>query len=149
MVGAIADWFAVTALFRHPLGLPIPHTALIPRRKDDLGRGLQDFVGENFLQEDVIRERLASAEVGRRVGTWLADPAHARTVVDEASEVALETATATATSTSSPPSRPTVAVPSTRSTQTSAVGSTPADASRASSSTSTWTGSPRRATAPR
>ncbi|GAA0967891.1 hypothetical protein ENKNEFLB_01793 [Nocardioides aquaticus] len=88
MVGAIADWFAVTALFRHPLGLPIPHTALIPRRKDDLGRGLQDFVGENFLQEDVIRERLASAEVGRRVGTWLADPAHARTVVDEASEVA-------------------------------------------------------------
>ena len=88
MVGAIADWFAVTALFRHPLGLPIPHTALIPRRKNDLGRGLQDFVGENFLREDVIRDRLAGAEVGRRIGVWLADPEHARTLVDEASEVA-------------------------------------------------------------
>ena len=52
MVGAIADWFAVTALFKHPLGLPIPHTALIPRRKDELGRGLEEFVGENFLQEE-------------------------------------------------------------------------------------------------
>jgi uncharacterized membrane-anchored protein YjiN (DUF445 family) len=49
MVGAIADWFAVTALFKHPLGIPIPHTALIPKRKDDLGRGLEEFVGENFL----------------------------------------------------------------------------------------------------
>ena len=58
MVGAIADWFAVTALFKHPLGLPVPHTALIPRRKDELGKGLQDFVGENFLQEDIIRERV-------------------------------------------------------------------------------------------
>ena len=51
MVGAIADWFAVTALFKHPLGLPVPHTALIPRRKDELGRSLEEFVGENFLQE--------------------------------------------------------------------------------------------------
>src|SRR5689334_1963004 len=51
MVGAIADWFAVTALFRHPLGLPIPHTALIPRRKDDFGKSLEDFFAENFLQE--------------------------------------------------------------------------------------------------
>src|SRR5690349_8870621 len=49
MVGAIADWFAVTALFRHPLGLPIPHTALIPTRKNMLARSLQDFVTENFL----------------------------------------------------------------------------------------------------
>src|ERR687890_24011 len=63
MVGAIADWFAVTAIFRHPLGLPIPHTALIPKRKDDLGRGLEQFMAENFLQEQVIRERLASATV--------------------------------------------------------------------------------------
>src|SRR5690349_24988294 len=65
MVGAIADWFAVTALFRHPLGLPIPHTALVPRRKDDLGRGLQEFVGENFLQEQIIRERVGAAKIGR------------------------------------------------------------------------------------
>lgn len=62
MVGAMADWFAVTALFRHPLGLPVPHTALIPRRKDEFGKSLQDFMGENFLQESVIRDRL---EIGR------------------------------------------------------------------------------------
>src|SRR3954471_12462137 len=88
MVGAIADWFAVTALFRHPLGLPVPHTALIPRRKDELGRGLEEFFGENFLQEAVIRERVASATISQRVGEWLAEPAHVRRVVDEVSEVA-------------------------------------------------------------
>ena len=58
MVGAIADWFAVTALFRHPLGLPIPHTALIPRKKDEFGKSLEEFFAENFLQEEMIRERL-------------------------------------------------------------------------------------------
>ena len=78
MVGAIADWFAVTALFKHPLGLPIPHTALIPERKDDLGRGLEEFVGENFLQEDVIRERIGAAGIARRVGAWLGEPENAR-----------------------------------------------------------------------
>jgi uncharacterized membrane-anchored protein YjiN (DUF445 family) len=88
MVGAIADWFAVTALFRHPLGLPVPHTALIPRRKDDLGRGLEEFVGENFLQEQIIRDRAATATVSQRAGDWLADPANVRRVVDEAAEVA-------------------------------------------------------------
>lgn len=88
MVGAIADWFAVTALFRHPLGLPIPHTALIPRRKDELGKGLQEFVGENFLQEQIIRERVAAATISLRVGEWLADPNNTRRVVDEGSEVA-------------------------------------------------------------
>jgi len=88
MVGAIADWFAVTALFRHPLGLPIPHTALIPHRKDDLGRGLEEFVGENFLQEDIIRERIASAAISQRVGVWLTDADNARRVVDEVSDVA-------------------------------------------------------------
>ena len=66
MVGAIADWFAVTALFKHPLGLPIPHTALIPKRKDELGRGLEEFVGENFLQEEIIRERVAAATISLR-----------------------------------------------------------------------------------
>ena len=88
MVGAIADWFAVTALFRHPLGLPIPHTALIPKRKDDLGRGLEDFVGENFLQEAVIRDKLAGSEVSRRAGAWLSEEANARRVVDEVSVMA-------------------------------------------------------------
>ncbi|WP_370864433.1 DUF445 domain-containing protein [Nocardioides agariphilus] len=87
MVGAMADWFAVTALFKHPLGLPIPHTALIPKRKDELGRGLQEFVGENFLQEGIIRERVAAATVSLRVGRWLSEPVNARKVVHETAEV--------------------------------------------------------------
>ena len=88
MVGAIADWFAVTALFKHPLGIPIPHTALVPKRKDELGRGLEEFFGENFLQEGIIRDRVAAATISRRLGVWLSDPANARRVVDEVSDVA-------------------------------------------------------------
>jgi uncharacterized membrane-anchored protein YjiN (DUF445 family) len=88
MVGAMADWFAVTALFKHPLGLPIPHTALVPKRKDELGRGLQEFVGENFLQEEIIRDRVAAATISLRVGRWLSDPANARRIVDEVADVA-------------------------------------------------------------
>src|SRR3954452_3899254 len=87
MVGAIADWFAVTALFKHPLGLPVPHTALIPRKKDELGRGLQEFVGENFLHEAIIRDRMAAASISRRLGAWLAQPANAQRVVDEVADV--------------------------------------------------------------
>ncbi|HYO39612.1 MAG TPA: DUF445 domain-containing protein [Nocardioidaceae bacterium] len=87
MVGAIADWFAVTALFRHPLGIPVPHTALIPRRKDELGRSLQEFVGENFLQESTIRERVEAAQLSRRLGTWVGEEVNARRVVDEAATV--------------------------------------------------------------
>ncbi|MGH3385741.1 MAG: DUF445 domain-containing protein [Nocardioidaceae bacterium] len=83
MVGALADWFAVTALFRHPLGLPIPHTALIPNRKDALGQSLEEFVTTNFLSEDVARQKVAAAEVSRRVGDWLVDETHSRLVVDE------------------------------------------------------------------
>jgi uncharacterized membrane-anchored protein YjiN (DUF445 family) len=77
MVGALADWFAVTALFRHPLRLPIPHTAIIPKRKDQIGRSLGEFVQSNFLTRDVLDERLAHAHVGRRLGTWLAQPDNA------------------------------------------------------------------------
>jgi uncharacterized membrane-anchored protein YjiN (DUF445 family) len=88
MVGAIADWFAVTALFKHPLGLPVPHTALIPRKKDELGRGLEEFFGENFLQEAIVRDRIRAAEVSRRGAVWLAEPANAQRVVDEVAEVA-------------------------------------------------------------
>ena len=87
MVGAIADWFAVTALFRHPLGLPIPHTALIPRRKDDFGKSLEEFFSENFLNEQVIRERLDSADIARRVGAWVSQPANADRVVAEGASV--------------------------------------------------------------
>ena len=88
MVGAIADWFAVTALFKHPLGIPIPHTALVPRKKDELGRGLEEFFGENFLQEGIIRDRVAAATISERLGVWLSDPVNARRVVDEVSDVA-------------------------------------------------------------
>jgi uncharacterized membrane-anchored protein YjiN (DUF445 family) len=77
MVGALADWFAVTALFRHPLGLPIPHTAIIPRRKDQIGRSLGEFVQGNFLTREVLAERLAGVHAGERLGRWLAVPEHA------------------------------------------------------------------------
>ncbi|EFC86563.1 DUF445 domain-containing protein [Parafrankia sp. EUN1f] len=84
-VGALADWFAVTALFRHPLGLPIPHTAIIPRRKDALGRGLQNFVGTHFLSEEVVREKVDQLGVATRAGGWLARPANAERVTTEIS----------------------------------------------------------------
>jgi uncharacterized membrane-anchored protein YjiN (DUF445 family) len=87
MVGAIADWFAVTALFKHPLGLPIPHTALIPKRKDEFGKSLEDFVKENFLQEAVIRDRLAVAQISARAAEWLRQPENAARVVAEGSSV--------------------------------------------------------------
>ncbi|WP_189294498.1 DUF445 domain-containing protein [Streptomyces cinerochromogenes] len=83
MVGALADWFAVTAIFRHPLGLPIPHTAIIPNKKDQLGVSLGEFVGENFLSEEVVRERLRAVGIGGRLGAWLAEPEHADRVTAE------------------------------------------------------------------
>ena len=72
MVGALADWFAVTALFRRPLGLPIPHTAIIPSKKDMIGSALSQFVAENFLNENVVRGKLSRLAVSSRLGGWLA-----------------------------------------------------------------------------
>ncbi|WP_258037050.1 MULTISPECIES: DUF445 domain-containing protein [unclassified Streptomyces] len=83
MVGALADWFAVTALFRHPLGIPIPHTAIIPTKKDQLGQSLGDFVGENFLSEQVVRDKLGSVRLSHRLGSWLARPENADRVTAE------------------------------------------------------------------
>ncbi|WP_433010453.1 DUF445 domain-containing protein [Kribbella sp. CA-294648] len=83
MVGALADWFAVTALFRHPLGLPIPHTAIVPTRKDALAESLEQFVTENFLSEEVVAGKMRSAEVSRRAGEWLAAGNHAERIVEE------------------------------------------------------------------
>jgi uncharacterized membrane-anchored protein YjiN (DUF445 family) len=80
MVGGLADWFAVTALFRHPLGLPIPHTAIVPAKKDRVGRTLGAFVQRNFLSREVIENRLRALGVGRRLAEWLAEPANARTI---------------------------------------------------------------------
>ncbi|MEC4015162.1 DUF445 domain-containing protein [Streptomyces sp. H27-D2] len=83
MVGALADWFAVTALFRRPMGLPIPHTAIIPSKKDQLGHSLGEFVGENFLSGGVVRQRLHAVGIGSRLGAWLAEPEHADRVTAE------------------------------------------------------------------
>lgn len=87
MIGALADWFAVTALFRHPLRIPIPHTAIIPTRKDALGDSLGDFVGTNFLSEQVVRERLRRVGVARRLGGWLSAPDNAERVTGELATV--------------------------------------------------------------
>jgi uncharacterized membrane-anchored protein YjiN (DUF445 family) len=84
MVGGLADWFAVTALFRHPLGIPIPHTAIIPSRKDRVARTLGAFVQTNFLTRSVIEARLASARVGERIATWIAKPENARLIARQA-----------------------------------------------------------------
>lgn len=87
MVGALADWFAVTALFKHPLGIPIPHTAIIARKKDQLGEGLGTFVRENFMSAEVVETKIREAEVAGRLGKWLSDQTHAERVAAEASTV--------------------------------------------------------------
>src|SRR3954454_13388747 len=79
LVGGIADWFAITALFRHPLNIPIPHTAIIPSRKDRIGQSLGNFVQNNFLSPEVLTEKLRAALISRRAAEWLSDPEHART----------------------------------------------------------------------
>ncbi|MGD8383890.1 MAG: DUF445 domain-containing protein [Lysobacterales bacterium] len=78
MVGALADWFAVVALFRHPLGLPIPHTAIVPRRKNELGKSLSRFVADHFLQPEVVRRKLESADLAAYVSAWLRSEAGRR-----------------------------------------------------------------------
>jgi len=88
MVGGLADWFAVTALFRHPLGLPIPHTAVIPERKDQFGQTLGDFVQRNFLSSDTIGERVRTARVAERAAAWLADPGNAANVAGRLADAA-------------------------------------------------------------
>jgi uncharacterized membrane-anchored protein YjiN (DUF445 family) len=80
LVGGLADWFAVTALFRHPLGIPIPHTAIVAKRKDRVGRALGMFVQRNFLSRPVIEARLRALKVAERLAAWLSEPEHARTI---------------------------------------------------------------------
>ena len=75
MVGGLADWFAVTALFRHPLGLPIPHTAIVPRNKDRIGDQLAQFLRDNFLVTAVIARRMRRLDVAGAIARWLTDPA--------------------------------------------------------------------------
>jgi len=80
LVGGLADWFAVTALFRHPLGLPIPHTAIIATRKDRIGRTIGNFVQNHFLARDVLVARLRSVHIAERSARWLANPENSRRV---------------------------------------------------------------------
>ncbi|MCH2242636.1 MAG: DUF445 domain-containing protein, partial [Aquabacterium sp.] len=80
MVGALADWFAVVALFRHPLGLPIPHTAIVPANQARIGRSLADFVADHFLGDEAMVARLRAFKPALRLGGWLADPGHAEQV---------------------------------------------------------------------
>ena len=75
MVGGLADWFAVTALFRHPLGLPIPHTAIIPRNKDRIGEALANFLKENFLIPAVVARRMRNIDLAGAAGRFLQTPA--------------------------------------------------------------------------
>ncbi len=77
LVGGLADWFAVTALFRRPLGLPIPHTAIVVERKDRFAETLGSFVQENFLSAAAVSERLEASRAVERVAAWLAEPDHA------------------------------------------------------------------------
>jgi uncharacterized membrane-anchored protein YjiN (DUF445 family) len=87
MVGGVADWFAVTALFRRPLGLPIPHTALIVERKDQFAETLGQFVQENFLNADVLAERIRSAGPAHRLAAWLADDDSAARIAGHAADI--------------------------------------------------------------
>lgn len=84
LVGALADWFAVTALFRKPLGLPIPHTAIIPANKDRIGESIGNFLEQNFMTHDVLREELGDVDFAAIVANWLSDPAQSRAIANEA-----------------------------------------------------------------
>jgi uncharacterized membrane-anchored protein YjiN (DUF445 family) len=94
MVGAVADWFAVTALFRRPLGLPIPHTALIVERKDQFAATLGQFVQENFLNADVLTDRLRAVGLAPRLAAWLSDQANAARLAGYAADAVVTVAEA-------------------------------------------------------
>src|SRR2546425_450438 len=83
LVGGLADWFAVTALFRHPLGLPIPHTAIVATRKERIGRILGNFVQNHFLSRDVIAVNLRAVHSAERAARWLADPDNSRRIAQQ------------------------------------------------------------------
>ena len=88
MIGGLADWFAVVALFRHPLGIPIPHTAIIPNSKEGLGKNLATFIVENFLDPDLIVERLTQSRPAHSLGRWLTEPANSAAVSGQVAAVA-------------------------------------------------------------
>lgn len=81
-VGAIADWYAVVALFRHPFGIPVPHTAIIPRNQERIASGLGSFVEQNFLTPEIVVDRLRGQNTAAAVAAWLARPDHSRIIAD-------------------------------------------------------------------
>jgi uncharacterized membrane-anchored protein YjiN (DUF445 family) len=83
LIGGLADWFAVTALFRRPLGLPIPHTGVVPARKDDIGRALARFIRDNFLVREAVERRLDRTDLAGRLGAWLDSEANAGRVTHD------------------------------------------------------------------
>ena len=87
MVGALADWFAVVALFRHPLGIPIPHTAIIPNRKDEIGESMSRFVADHFLEPGVVRKKLQNTDLAAFVVSWLKSEKGKQSVEDLSSAV--------------------------------------------------------------
>jgi uncharacterized membrane-anchored protein YjiN (DUF445 family) len=83
VIGGLADWFAVTALFRHPLGIPIPHTAILPTRKERLGRTLGNFVQNHFLSREVVSKRLESFRIAERAAQWISEPDNSRRIAKQ------------------------------------------------------------------
>lgn len=86
MVGGLADWFAVTALFRHPMGVPIPHTALVPNNQQKIGDSLANFVGDEFLKKDLIKDKLTEDSLPLKLGQWLLEEDNAALVASRAGE---------------------------------------------------------------
>ena len=82
IVGGLADWFAITVLFRHPFEIPIPHTAILPRNKDRIGRSLGTFVEKNFLVPEVILPKLRQSDLTGKIAEWLASPENTPKIAD-------------------------------------------------------------------
>ncbi|PIB26002.1 hypothetical protein BFP76_13575 [Amylibacter kogurei] len=87
MIGGLADWFAVEALFRHPLGIPVPHTALLPKSKNRVAKNVGDFITKHFLKPDLIREKLFDMNVGAAVKDWLLVPSNTQLISQKAAIV--------------------------------------------------------------
>ena len=87
MIGACADWFAVVALFRHPFGIPIPHTAIVPRSKERIGVAIGRFTANNFLSPRVLAERIREVDIAGWISRWLAKPGNAHSIAQRAASV--------------------------------------------------------------
>ncbi|MCY7361459.1 MAG: DUF445 family protein, partial [Ignavibacteria bacterium] len=82
MVGALADWFAVVALFKHPFGIPIPHTAIIPKSKNNIGKSLAGFIETHFLNEQSIKEKIQSSNPSKTAAEWLVNDYNRKKIIE-------------------------------------------------------------------